>query len=123
MTRLPRIGAYASEESSFWRVANNGTCQTVSLSRQSLEKSEWPRATTAEQEAFEVTDRLLSEKEVLARTGLGRTTLWRMQNEGAFPMRVRKGKRGVAWRESVVSAWIENLEPAQQTWAEQEGMQ
>lgn len=65
-------------------------------------------------------DRLLSEKEVLALTGLGRTTLWRMQNEGAFPMRVRKGKRGVAWRESSVNEWMESLEPAQSTWVEQE---
>lgn len=65
-------------------------------------------------------DRLLSEKEVLAVTGLSRTTLWRMQNEGAFPMRIRKGKRGVAWKESTVTEWIESLEPAQSTWAEQE---
>lgn len=66
-------------------------------------------------------DRLLSEKEVLAVTGLGRTTLWRMQNEGAFPMRVRRGKRGVAWRESAVTEWIDGLEPAQHAWADKEG--
>jgi len=41
-------------------------------------------------------DRLLGVAEVMARTGLGRTTLWNVQ--------LTTGR--VAWRESDVSAWI-----------------
>jgi predicted DNA-binding transcriptional regulator AlpA len=51
-------------------------------------------------------DRVLRIKEVMSRTGLGRTTIWRLEREGRFPARVRISHNAVAWREHEVLAWI-----------------
>jgi prophage regulatory protein len=47
--------------------------------------------------------------EVIARTGLGRTSLYRRIGAGAFPPPVKLGPRAVGWRESDVDEWIESL--------------
>lgn len=52
------------------------------------------------------TDRLLRIQEVIKRTGLSRTTLWRLERKSEFPKRVPLTGNTVAWRESEVSAWI-----------------
>ena len=49
---------------------------------------------------------LLRRPAVQARTGLGRSMIYRYVKEGRFPAPVRIGNRAVAWRESDVSAWI-----------------
>lgn len=45
--------------------------------------------------------------EVLARTGLSRSTLYRRVDEGTFPAPISLGIRAVGWPESEVQSWIE----------------
>jgi prophage regulatory protein len=42
---------------------------------------------------------------VLKATGLGRSTVYRMVAEHAFPAPVRLGKRAVAWRRDDLRQW------------------
>lgn len=51
--------------------------------------------------------RLIRRKEVLHRTGLSNTTIWRMYSAGTFPKPRKIGPNSVAWLESEVNAWIE----------------
>ncbi len=46
-------------------------------------------------------------KEVLAMTGLSRSTLWRLQQDGRFPkpFAISPGTKG--WLRSVVEAWLQ----------------
>lgn len=50
-------------------------------------------------------DRFLRLKAVLGRTGLTRTTLYRMVQAGKFPRQIRIGIRCSGWRESAVDDW------------------
>ena len=50
--------------------------------------------------------RLLRFGEVRQRTGLSRSTIWRMERSGVFPKRVKVSVNVVAWREDEVTAWI-----------------
>jgi prophage regulatory protein len=50
--------------------------------------------------------RLLRFGEVRQRTGLSRSTIWRMERSGIFPKRVKVSVNVVAWREDEVDAWI-----------------
>ena len=50
--------------------------------------------------------RLLRLREVLARCGLSRTTVYRQMGEGAFPRPLRVGVRAVRWRESEIEDWL-----------------
>ncbi len=43
---------------------------------------------------------------VRERTGLSRTTIWRLERQGAFPRHRRISANAVAWLEHEVSAWI-----------------
>ena len=56
-----------------------------------------PTATTA---------RFLSPKEVSARLGIQRRTLFRWVSEGRFPPPIRFNRRVVRWREETVEAWL-----------------
>jgi predicted DNA-binding transcriptional regulator AlpA len=56
-------------------------------------------------------DRLLRLAEVKAITGLSGATIWRMQETGKFPKRVKINNWSVAWRESEIQDWIANLKP------------
>ncbi|WP_114278565.1 helix-turn-helix transcriptional regulator [Thioalbus denitrificans] len=51
-------------------------------------------------------ERILREEEVKQRTGLGRTTRWRLERVGKFPKKRSLGSRCVGWVESEVDAWI-----------------
>ena len=51
-------------------------------------------------------DRLIPRRAVLARIGVGRTTLYRWMDEAGFPRAVKVGPRAVRWLESEVTAWI-----------------
>lgn len=46
--------------------------------------------------------------EVLGLVGLSRSTVYRLIQEGAFPVPVKLGQRAVAWRSSEIHAWIES---------------
>ncbi|MGE3335720.1 MAG: helix-turn-helix transcriptional regulator [Rhodospirillaceae bacterium] len=50
--------------------------------------------------------KLLRCEAVQERTGLSRTTLWRMERRGEFPKRVHLTSSLVAWLEEEVVAWI-----------------
>ena len=47
--------------------------------------------------------------EVIARTGLSRTNVYRRIAAGTFPAPVALGPRAVGWRESDVIEWIDAL--------------
>ena len=51
--------------------------------------------------------KVLRKKEVREITGLGDTTLWRLEKIGKFPPRLRLGVGAVGWLEEEVEAWIE----------------
>jgi prophage regulatory protein len=59
-------------------------------------------------------DRLLRDKEVMNRTGLKRSALYKLQNLGRFPRSVKlAGTRAMAFSEIAVNEWIEaQLKPA-----------
>jgi prophage regulatory protein len=50
--------------------------------------------------------RLLRFGEVRQRTGLSRSTIWRMERSGTFPKRIKVSFNVVAWREDEVEEWI-----------------
>ena len=56
--------------------------------------------------AASTADRLLRLSEVAARTGLGRTTIYRKMREGSFPEPLRIGARAVRWPESEIEDWV-----------------
>ena len=49
---------------------------------------------------------MLRRAEVQRRTGLSRTTIYRMIGEGTFPRPVKLGKRSVGWREAEIEDWL-----------------
>jgi prophage regulatory protein len=51
-------------------------------------------------------DRFLRVGAVMERTGLSKTTLYRMVRAGSFPKQVQIGVRCTGWRESAVREWI-----------------
>ena len=50
--------------------------------------------------------RLLRLREVLARCGLSRSSLYRKMRDGSFPTPLQVGVRAVRWRESEVEHWL-----------------
>ncbi len=54
-------------------------------------------------------DRLLPWRDVRALTGISRTTAWRLQNCGRFPLPVVISPGRVGWRESDLNAWKAGL--------------
>ena len=53
-------------------------------------------------------ERILRLSDVLYRTGLSRTTLYRKIAEGTFPPQVRISQKGSGWRASAVETWIDD---------------
>ena len=49
---------------------------------------------------------------VLRTTGLGRSTLYRLISERAFPPPVKLARRAVAWRQDEVQKWASARAPA-----------
>ena len=50
--------------------------------------------------------RLLRLNEVIERTALGRSTIYRLTRASLFPEPLKIGPRAVRWRESEVEAWL-----------------
>lgn len=50
--------------------------------------------------------KLIRIKEVLDRTGLGRSTVYKYMSLGEFPQSIKLGTRAVAWVESEIEDWI-----------------
>lgn len=55
-------------------------------------------------------DKLIRRPEVEARTGLARSTIYHWIQREKFPRPIKLSNRLVAWRESDVSAWIEQMQ-------------
>lgn len=60
---------------------------------------------------------ILRRPSVEAKTGLSRSSIYRMIQEGKFPAPVRLGKRAVGWDSMAVQAWIDKCisNPSEQT--------
>lgn len=52
--------------------------------------------------------RMLRGTDVVKRTGLSRTTIWRLERDGDFPKRVTISRGCVAWPSDEVDAWIDD---------------
>ena len=50
--------------------------------------------------------RLIKLKEVMAKTSLGYSSIYKFISEGTFPKQVSLGAKSVAWVESEVDDWI-----------------
>jgi prophage regulatory protein len=45
-------------------------------------------------------------KQVIQMTGLGKSTIYKLRSEGAFPAPIKLSGRAVGWRTSVIEQWI-----------------
>ena len=52
--------------------------------------------------------------EVIARTGLGRSTIYLYISKGLFPEPIRLGERAVGWDSRDVESWLESRRIASQ---------
>ena len=52
-------------------------------------------------------NRFIDLKELQSLVPLSRTTIWRMEQAGQFPARIRIGKRRVGWRLLEVEEWMD----------------
>ena len=50
--------------------------------------------------------KILSNKEVLSRVPYSSVQIWRKENAGEFPRRVKLGANRVGWIESEIESWI-----------------
>ena len=53
-------------------------------------------------------DRLLRRREVEKITGMSRSSIYRLMQEGEFPRPVRIGPAAVRWKSSDITTWIES---------------
>ena len=53
-------------------------------------------------------ERFLRLADVMARTGLSRSSIYQSISEGKFPENVNLGARSVGWLESEIDTWIQS---------------
>ena len=53
-------------------------------------------------------DRLLRRRQVEEITGMSRSTIYKMMQNGDFPRPVKIGPAAVRWRSSDIRAWVES---------------
>lgn len=53
--------------------------------------------------------KLIRISELIQKTGLSSSTIWRLEKQGKFPLRKKVGSSSVAWIESEIDSWINNL--------------
>jgi prophage regulatory protein len=58
---------------------------------------------------MENNERLIRLPEVIAKTGLSKTTIWRYEKSGLFPKRHKITSRTMAWKLSDIDAYITKL--------------
>ena len=51
--------------------------------------------------------KILNAKDVASMIKLSRVTIWRLENEGKFPQRIRISTKRIGWLEDEVTKWIE----------------
>jgi len=52
-------------------------------------------------------ERFLRLADVMARTGLSRSSIYQNINEGKFPQNINIGTRSVGWLESEIDTWMQ----------------
>jgi prophage regulatory protein len=57
-------------------------------------------------------DRYIRAPELIRKTGLSASTIWRLEQEGDFPSRRVLGPNSVGWLESEVNRWLHSRQPA-----------
>ena len=62
--------------------------------------------THAPEQTERMPTRILRYGEVCRRTGISRTTIWRLERKGVFPLRRQLSSGAVGWIEAEVEAWI-----------------
>lgn len=55
-----------------------------------------------------MTDKMLRASDVMTRTGLSRTTLWRRVRAGTFPAPIQLGENSIGWPASAIDSWLAN---------------
>ena len=55
-----------------------------------------------------MSDRLLRSRQVEEITGMGRSSVYRLMQDGDFPPPVRVGPAAVRWREGTITDWLES---------------
>ena len=61
---------------------------------------------------FAIIDRIIREEECKLITGLSRSTRWRMEQKGRFPLRCQISPGCVGWKASELKKWFETAGPA-----------
>lgn len=64
-------------------------------------------------EKAKVERRIVRLRAVRDRTGLSRSTLYKLEAAGQFPQRIGLGQRAVGWYEDEVTAWVESRQRRQ----------
>ena len=62
----------------------------------------------SKQEVATMQDRLLRIRQVEEITGLSRSSIYRLMQDGEFPRPVKVGPAAVRWRVSAITAWLES---------------
>ena len=57
-------------------------------------------------------ERLLTCHEVIERTRLSRTTLYRAMREGRFPLPLKVGVKAIRWKGVEINEWLESRQRA-----------
>ena len=60
----------------------------------------------------EVSERIVREDECKSRTGLGRTSRWRLARDGKFPKPRRLSQNATGWLDSEITEWLRSREVA-----------
>ena len=60
------------------------------------------------EEVENMNDRLLRRRQVEEITGLSRSSIYRLMQDGDFPRPVRVGPAAVRWRTSDITVWLES---------------
>ena len=55
-------------------------------------------------------DRILTTDEILKMLPVSKSTLWRLEKQGLFPMHFKLGLRRNGWMESDVVSWLDNVQ-------------
>ena len=62
----------------------------------------------AHEEVMTMRDRLLRRRQVEEITGMSRSSIYRLMQDGEFPRPVKVGCAAVRWRESDIAGWLES---------------
>ena len=68
----------------------------------------WAEADLVQEWVMSGGEKFLRRSEVLARCGIGKSTLYRLIADRQFPAGCRLSERTVAWPETEIDAWIED---------------